>query len=146
MNKNTHVYCTNCKYGKILIKSIINDTNLPNECKNCNPYNPEDSCRYEERPNYIEDISPILKIGDKVYRPAWHMNGIPFIEEEEIINYRYSIDGSISIYVTKKGGFSPNSIGKNVYLTKEEVKKEFKRINEEYPNGLPKATTSRHQK
>lgn len=54
MDKNTHVYCTNCTKGGDLIQSIINETAIPKRCNGCYPYNPEDSTPYEERPNYIE--------------------------------------------------------------------------------------------
>jgi len=54
MDKNTHVYCTECINGKQLIESIIEDNILlmPKECESCYPWNPEDSFRFEERPNY----------------------------------------------------------------------------------------------
>jgi len=57
MDKDTHVYCTHCKYGGKLIKSIMDDNKdlCSDECNSCNPYNPEDSCKYEERPNYIKN-------------------------------------------------------------------------------------------
>lgn len=57
MDKNTHVYCTLCIYGKKLIESIIveDKTIMPKECKSCFPWNPEDSFRFEERPNYKPD-------------------------------------------------------------------------------------------
>lgn len=54
MDKNTYVYCTNCKFGEDLINSLINETKEPINCTNCNPYNPEDSTPLTERPNYIE--------------------------------------------------------------------------------------------
>lgn len=53
MNKDEYVYCTNCKYGNELVKSIMFDgTNIPKQCGNCYPYNIEDGMRYEDRPNY----------------------------------------------------------------------------------------------
>ena len=55
MDKNTHVYCTNCIKGEELIQSIIDGTDAPKGCDGCHPYNPEDSTPYEERPNYIEN-------------------------------------------------------------------------------------------
>lgn len=56
MNKNTHVYCTDCMYGKKLIQAIINETDIPKQCKNCYPYNPEDSMKYEDKPNYNRKV------------------------------------------------------------------------------------------
>lgn len=53
MNKNEYVYCTNCKYGSELVKSIVFDSvDIPEQCENCYPYNIEDGMRYEDRPNY----------------------------------------------------------------------------------------------
>lgn len=56
MNKNEYVYCTNCKYGSKLIEYIIryNGVSIPEQCNGCYPYNPEDSMKYEDRPNYKE--------------------------------------------------------------------------------------------
>lgn len=54
MDKNTHVYCTNCKFGDNLIKNIIKEIENPTQCNGCNPYNPEDSTPFNERPNYIQ--------------------------------------------------------------------------------------------
>lgn len=50
---DSHVYCTECFYGRDLIRSITETTDCPDNCNNCNPYNPEDSTRYKERPMYI---------------------------------------------------------------------------------------------
>lgn len=54
MKKDIHVYCTNCKFGESLINTIINSKKNPTQCNGCNPYNPEDSTPFNERPNYIE--------------------------------------------------------------------------------------------
>lgn len=56
MDKNEYVYCTNCKYGSKLIEYIIryNGVSIPEQCNGCYPYNPEDSMKYEDRPNYKE--------------------------------------------------------------------------------------------
>lgn len=55
MNKNEYVYCTNCKYGSELVKSIVFDSvDIPEQCNGCYPYNPEDSMKYEDRLNYKE--------------------------------------------------------------------------------------------
>lgn len=54
MNKQTHVYCTNCIYGKELIASIDDQEPIPKICCSCYPFDPEDSEPYERRPKYIE--------------------------------------------------------------------------------------------
>ncbi len=53
MNKNTHVYCTNCKYGELLIDALISQADIPDRCKDCYPYDAEDSRSFELRKNYI---------------------------------------------------------------------------------------------
>lgn len=53
MDKDTHVYCVNCVYGKLLINSIVSNKDLPERCNNCNPHYPEDSMKHSDRPNYI---------------------------------------------------------------------------------------------
>lgn len=45
---------TFCLYGKNLIKAILYNTDIPNQCYGCYPYNPEDSMKFENRPNYIK--------------------------------------------------------------------------------------------
>jgi hypothetical protein len=55
INEHTQVYCTLCKHGEELIRELIKEdakANIPKSCEECNPWNPEDSCAYEERPNY----------------------------------------------------------------------------------------------
>lgn len=54
MDKNTHVYCTECRNGNKLINQLMKDEPFvePENCKGCNSYNPEDSMRFELRPNY----------------------------------------------------------------------------------------------
>ena len=52
MDKNTHVYCTGCKYGEELMKAIREKTEKPLPCQFCNPLNCEDSMSFEDRPNY----------------------------------------------------------------------------------------------
>jgi len=47
-----HVYCTECKYGDKLIKSIVNESNTPIICEKCYPYDPEDSRPFHMRRNY----------------------------------------------------------------------------------------------
>ncbi|MGE4284895.1 MAG: hypothetical protein AB7G87_14475 [Clostridia bacterium] len=78
-----------------------------------------------------------LRVGDKTYRPAWKADNTPYVWEEEITHCRYHKDGRILAYMTKTGGFSASSIGKNVFLTKEEALKEHERIMSAYPDGLP---------
>ena len=52
LDKDTHVYCTKCKHGEELIKAITAETEMPLPCQSCNPWNCEDSMRFEDRPNY----------------------------------------------------------------------------------------------
>jgi len=58
MNKNAHVYCTNCKYGKLLIEAIMSQTDMPDKCKDCYPYDVEDSKKFDLRKNYVSCLSP----------------------------------------------------------------------------------------
>jgi hypothetical protein len=63
-----------------------------------------------------------LPTGTNLYRPAWNMNGEPFIYEETITSYRFSkVTKQLQAYMTNKGGYSKNSIGKNVYLSEKEA-------------------------
>lgn len=57
MCKDDYVYCTNCINGEVLINSIIENKPIPKVCLKCNPYYPEDSRPYRERPYYIFDSS-----------------------------------------------------------------------------------------
>ena len=59
MDKDTHVYCVNCTNGELLITSISEDKPeiIPTFCLSCDSYDPEDSKRFEERPNYIQKES-----------------------------------------------------------------------------------------
>ena len=56
MDKNTYVYCVNCIYGNMLFNAIIDDKDIPKYCDGCDPYDPEDSRRYSDRPNYKPKI------------------------------------------------------------------------------------------
>jgi DNA polymerase III alpha subunit (gram-positive type) len=51
-----HVYCTNCKNFHYVMDCIEDDSYLKDcencKCKDCNCSNPEDSMRFEDRPNY----------------------------------------------------------------------------------------------
>lgn len=51
---DTHVYCTDCTDGELLIQSLIeNNKELkPSNCNSCYPYDVEDSIVFEKRPNY----------------------------------------------------------------------------------------------
>lgn len=52
IDKSTHVYCTHCKYFDV--QNYIENKELPSQCNNgCDPYDPEDSVPYGERPNYV---------------------------------------------------------------------------------------------
>ena len=56
MDKNTHVYCTNCTNGRKLIGAyMMNSKWLPDDCDECYPWNPEDSVSFSERPKYKEE-------------------------------------------------------------------------------------------
>ena len=62
MDKNTHVCCTSCKFGGELIKGLMNnEETIPESCKKCYPYNPEDSFRFKERPMYVSVIKDDIK-------------------------------------------------------------------------------------
>jgi len=52
--ENTHVYCTLCKNGEILIEELMKDGPFvePKACRGCDSCNPEDSVPFKERPNY----------------------------------------------------------------------------------------------
>ncbi len=52
LDKDTHVYCTKCKHGEELIKAITAEGEMPLPCQSCNPWNCEDSMRFEDRPNF----------------------------------------------------------------------------------------------
>ena len=56
MDENTHVYCTKCLHGAILLCDIIFSHNVTGPCKTCDPYDPEDSRPFKERPNYVPEI------------------------------------------------------------------------------------------
>jgi hypothetical protein len=48
-----HVYCTECFSGDSLLNHLYNSQGeLPNICKNCYPYDPEDSKPLSIRKNY----------------------------------------------------------------------------------------------
>lgn len=50
--ENYHVYCTNCQSWRELLKSIMCDFEVPKQCEDCYPYNPEDSFELSIRKNY----------------------------------------------------------------------------------------------
>jgi len=88
----------------------------------------KDECQCEdcvEIRNQLINCGDIkLPIGTNLYRPAWDMQGEPFIYEEKITRYRFSkVTKQFQAYMTNKGGYSKNSIGKNVYLSVEEAEK-----------------------
>lgn len=55
---DTYVYCTNCTEGKDLYLSLEAEDNLdiPAKCKDCYPYDIEDSKPLSIRPNYKPSI------------------------------------------------------------------------------------------
>ena len=67
--KYKHVYCTCCIYGKKWIEDFFEWQNsdysscrnaapeLPNACRECYPYDPEDSKGNDLRVNYKESLS-----------------------------------------------------------------------------------------
>ena len=58
-NPDEHVYCSKCVRGIALVQSLLDDTEIPELCQLCDPWDPEDSRRYEKRP-YYEDGYPLL--------------------------------------------------------------------------------------
>lgn len=76
LNKDTHVYCTNCVCGKSLIQAIIDETDVPKQCDSCYPYKPESSVQYRYRPNYrdaiIQEMADVLQAArDKLEEYAY---------------------------------------------------------------------------
>jgi hypothetical protein len=63
VDKDTHVYCTDCIRGQDLLEGIMfyNTHDIPKECKECNPFDPEDSRAFELRKNYVSLYSEWLK-------------------------------------------------------------------------------------
>jgi len=53
-NITSHVYCTQCVNGEDLIKAINENKDIPEICKYCYPYNPENSVPFSTRRCYIE--------------------------------------------------------------------------------------------
>lgn len=70
MNKDTHVYCTNCINIDSVLKCIESETedcsNCP--CNGCECRNPEDSFPFIERPKYKEKVQNELIIN----RPSFN--------------------------------------------------------------------------
>ncbi|MDF2879960.1 MAG: hypothetical protein K0R54_517 [Clostridiaceae bacterium] len=62
LNKNTHVYCTQCKHGDELFNELLKDTDFtePQNCIGCDSSNPEDSMTFENRPNYVKKRREII--------------------------------------------------------------------------------------
>jgi len=52
VKEDEHVYCTHCVLAGKLIYSIEHDLSLPKSCLGCDPFDPEDSRPFKERPNY----------------------------------------------------------------------------------------------
>ena len=53
MDKDTHVYCTQCKNFEVT--NDVETMNVEINCKyedECDFWNPEDSLRFEDRPHY----------------------------------------------------------------------------------------------
>lgn len=67
-------------------------------------------------------MSERLQIGTKVYHAGWDIEWNPKAFEHTIIGYRQR--GGILIYLYKGGGFSRKSIGRSIYLSKEEALKQ----------------------
>jgi hypothetical protein len=63
-----------------------------------------------------------LAVGTKVYQAGFDQEGEPCTYEDEITGYRYFGDNKEYYhYLTKRGGFSTNSLGRNWYLEREEA-------------------------
>lgn len=67
-------------------------------------------------------MSEHLPIGTKVYKAGWDIEWNPKAFEHTITGYKEH--GEILIYLYNGGGFSRKSIGKSVYLSKEEALKQ----------------------
>lgn len=50
--ENEYVYCTECVFGERLFYYIEHNLFLPIPCMGCDPFDPEDSRPFKERPNY----------------------------------------------------------------------------------------------
>lgn len=55
INENTYVYCVDCKHFDL--DFILTNKPIPEKCKNCYYWCPEDSRPYKERPNYEKDLN-----------------------------------------------------------------------------------------
>jgi len=59
IDKDTHVYCTDCIRWERLLESIMEYgiISKPYECENgCFPYDPEDSAPFYIRKNYVSNL------------------------------------------------------------------------------------------
>jgi hypothetical protein len=58
MDKDTHVYCTDCIFYAALFNGLMFSTSedIPEECKSCYPFDTEDSRSFELRKNYREAV------------------------------------------------------------------------------------------
>jgi hypothetical protein len=82
MNKDTHVYCTDCKYGEELIDTFDNLEPMPCACCSCFPLDPEDSHPFGVRKNYIA-LEPMKTIGPEIMA-RMPKSGKTFIQENMI--------------------------------------------------------------
>lgn len=55
INEDTHVYCTKCKHGTVLLCDYHFKNPISKPCCDCDPYDPEDSRPFKERPYYISE-------------------------------------------------------------------------------------------
>ena len=56
MDKDTHVYCTDCIHGDGAVEAMMfdnPDSHLPESCKTCWPFDIPDSRSFEVRKNYV---------------------------------------------------------------------------------------------
>jgi hypothetical protein len=72
MDKDTHVYCTDCVYGDGLITSIGTDEIMPKACMTCYCLDPEDSCPYYLRQNYVaREVDPEIQVKMPKFSKTW---------------------------------------------------------------------------
>lgn len=90
LTEDTQVYCTDCINGDSLIRSVTEDNkNLePKDCKDCYPFDFEDSAEFKLRKNYREDLTLdeynrlrdiAMKLIEKYHKDDVDKGGHPYI-------------------------------------------------------------------
>ena len=90
LSGDTQVYCTDCINGDGLIRSVIEDNkNLePKDCKDCYPFDFEDSTGFKLRKNYKEELTldeynrlkdMSMKLIEKYHKDDVDKGGHPYI-------------------------------------------------------------------